>query len=106
MIQSRLKFLWKYNSSSESVTLNVTMPVGTAYQTAKTEMLAWQDIAQKEIKGAKSIVVNIGTSLDSSDSSGKGSIVVYLPTADKQIDTSAAVKTKLRRHFSEFSAST
>ncbi len=90
-------------SSSRIVTLNVTLPVGTPFQTTREEMLKWQEIAMDEIRGYRNVIVSIGVSNDSFNlSSNKGSLDIFLEDERQGGDTAASVKRKLQSHFGEF----
>jgi HAE1 family hydrophobic/amphiphilic exporter-1 len=87
----------------DSVTLRATLPVGTTLQETERVMRQMESYAQQEIRGIKSIITNVGSGGGfGSASSYSGSLNIQLDATNAQNDTSDAVKTKLRRHFSEF----
>jgi HAE1 family hydrophobic/amphiphilic exporter-1 len=90
--------------NEESVRLNVELPLGTKYEDTKAVMLQLQEIAIDEIKGAKNIIVNIGSGGQAFGGSGanRGELSVSLNMDDPGADTSSQVMNKLRVHFDDF----
>jgi HAE1 family hydrophobic/amphiphilic exporter-1 len=90
--------------NEDSVSLNVTMPLGTKYEDTKAVMLQLQEIAIAEIKGAKNIIVNVGSAGRSFGGGGsqRGELSVSLNMEYPEADTSAQVMNKLRAHFGDF----
>ncbi|MHB9291408.1 putative hydrophobic/amphiphilic exporter-1 (mainly G- bacteria), HAE1 family [Hollandina sp. SP2] len=90
--------------NEESVQLNVTLPLGTKYEDTKAVMLQLQEIAIDEIKGAKNIIVNVGSSGRGFGGSGthRGELSVSLNMNTPEADTSNQVMQKLRAHFDDF----
>jgi HAE1 family hydrophobic/amphiphilic exporter-1 len=90
--------------NEESVSLNVTLPLGTRYEDTKAVMLQLQEIAIDEIKGAKNIIVNVGSSGRGFGGSGthRGELSVSLNMNNPEADTSTQVMNKLRPHFDDF----
>jgi HAE1 family hydrophobic/amphiphilic exporter-1 len=86
--------------NEESVTLNVTLPQGTIYENTRAVMLQLQEFAIAEIKGAKNIIVDAGSSGQSSGgtNTNTGSITVTLDLDNPAADKSDVVKTKLLAH--------
>jgi HAE1 family hydrophobic/amphiphilic exporter-1 len=90
--------------NEDSVSLTMELPQGTRYEETKAVMLQLQEIALAEIKGAKSIIVNAGSSGHGFGGSGtnRGELSVSLSMDDPEADTSAQVLAKLRAHFNDF----
>ena len=89
--------------NEESVQLNVELPQGTKYEDTKAVMLQLQEIAIDEIKGAKNIIVNVGSRGRASGSgTNRGELSVSLSMDAPGADTSNQVMNKLRAHFSDF----
>jgi HAE1 family hydrophobic/amphiphilic exporter-1 len=89
--------------NEDSVSLSVELPLGSRYEDVKAVMLQLQEIALDEIKGAKSIIVNAGSSGRGFGGGGnQGELQVGLNMDDPAADTSAQVMAKLRAHFSSF----
>ena len=87
--------------SDDSVTLNVTMPVGTPLDETGKVLLSLEKTVKEEIKGYKNITTSIGSSGRTS-ATNKGSIEISLPETKEQIDNAAAIQQKLRAHFEEY----
>lgn len=87
--------------NSDSVTLNIRTPVGTTFEETKKVVMAFEDIVNKEIKGAKNITTSIGSG-GRNGSSNRGSIQITLPDSEHQIDSAETMQQKLRAHFDEF----
>lgn len=85
----------------DSVTLRVTMPVGTAFDETKKVVLALEKIVNEELKGVKNVTTTIGSSGRNS-STNSGSIQITLPETSEQIDSAMDMQQKLRKHFDEF----
>jgi HAE1 family hydrophobic/amphiphilic exporter-1 len=90
--------------NEESVSLNVTLPLGTRYEDTKAVMLQLQETAINEIKGAKNIIVNVGSSGRGFGGGGthRGELSVSLDMDNPGADTSNQVTQKLRSHFGDF----
>jgi HAE1 family hydrophobic/amphiphilic exporter-1 len=89
--------------NGESVHLSAELPQGTKYEDTQAVMLQLQEIAIDEIKGAKNIIVNVG-SVGSSfgGSTNLGALSISLNMDDPEADTSNQVMNKLRAHFDNF----
>ncbi|MDR0597716.1 MAG: efflux RND transporter permease subunit [Treponema sp.] len=90
--------------NEESISLSVTMPLGSTYNDTKAVMLQLQDFAIAEIEGAKSIIVDVGSSGAALGGSGSnmGSLTVSLDLNDPAADTSAQARAKLLAHARDF----
>ena len=93
------------SGSDDSVTLKLTMPVGTPLDETGKVLLSFEDIIKNEVKGYKNITTTIGASGRNS-ATNTGSIEISLPETSKQIDNAASIQQKLRSHFAEFSGAT
>ena len=93
------------NGSSDSVNLNITMPVGTTFEETKKVVLAFEEIVNNEIKGAKNVTTSIGSG-GRNGSSNKGTIQISLPDSEHQIDSAEVMQQKLRAHFNEYPGAT
>ena len=104
--QLRISFMSNFHDSS--VGLNVELPLGTKLSETQNVLDQFYDIIKNEIKGYENIVVSAGSTsgMNSSDTSYKGSISIYLPDASEQIDNADSIKAKLRRHFDQFPTAT
>lgn len=89
------------SGNDSSVTLNVTMSVGTPFDDTKEVLLSFEDIVKEEVKGYENITTTIGRGGRTS-STNRGSIQISLPESDKQIDDAATIQQKLRKHFNDF----
>ncbi len=85
------------NGSDSSVTLNLTLPNGTILSETQAILKDYERIVQEEIKGYKNIITTIG-----SRSTNRGSIQIQLPNLAEQIDDSATIQAKLRKHFADY----
>jgi HAE1 family hydrophobic/amphiphilic exporter-1 len=100
----KMRIVMMPGMNEESVTLNVTLPQGTTYTDTKAVMLQLQEFAIDEIQGAKSIIVDVGSSGSAMGGAGtnRGSITVSLDMDNPASDKSAAVRTKLLSHARDF----
>jgi HAE1 family hydrophobic/amphiphilic exporter-1 len=88
----------------DEITLKVELPIGTRYADTKAVMLQFQEIAFREIRGAKNIIVTVGKQGIFFDIQGNntGELTVKLNLDDLGVDTSKEVERKLRSHFGDF----
>ncbi|MCR4733606.1 MAG: efflux RND transporter permease subunit [Treponema sp.] len=87
--------------NDDSVTLNIRLPVGTAFDETKEVVLAMEEIVKNELKGTKNVTTTIGGGGRNS-STNSGSIQITLPDSESQIDSSAVMQQKLRAHFDDY----
>ncbi|MFP3041356.1 efflux RND transporter permease subunit [Treponema primitia] len=101
---SKMNIVMMPPMNEDSVSLNVSLPLGTTYENTKAVMLQLQEFAIDEIKGAKNIIVNVGNSGRSFNGAGtyKGELSIGLDMDNPQADNSAVVMAKLRNHFNDF----
>jgi HAE1 family hydrophobic/amphiphilic exporter-1 len=101
---SKMRITMMPPMNEESVRLNVELPLGTRYEDTKAVMLQLQEIAIDEIKGAKNIIVNVGSGGRAFGGGGtnRGELSVSLNMEDPEADTSSQVMNKLRAHFGDF----
>ena len=91
----------------DSVTLNVTMPIGTSLGETTAVINQFQKIVEDEVKGYVTIITSVGTGGRGNSSTYKGSIQIQLPDeGTKGADNAQAVQTKLRKHFADFTEAT
>lgn len=92
------------NGNDDSVTLNITMPIGTPLKETKVVALEFEDIIKKEVKGYKYLTTTIGSGGRGfgSTSTYKANIQIRLPQSSEQIDSAQEIQTKLRAHFNDF----
>ena len=86
----------------DSVTVQMSLPIGTTLSETEAVVNSFQEIIEKEIKGYKTLITSIGSG-GRNGSSYSGSIQISLPPSDQQIDNDETIQKKLRPHFSEFS---
>ena len=86
--------------NDDSVTLNLTMPIGTTLSETTAVIKTFEKICEEEIKGYTTLITSIGTG--GASSSYRASIQINLPSSEEQIDTSATIQQKLRAHFGDF----
>lgn len=90
--------------NNDSITMSLTMAVGTPLENTKAVLLQYEDIIKNEIKGYDTITTNIGSGGRGSTSSNKGSIEISLP--DEPIESAAEIQSILRSHFNDFPGAT
>lgn len=92
------------NGNDDSVTLNITMPIGTPLKDTKVIALEFEDIIKKEVKGYKYLTTTIGSGGRGFGNSAtyKANIQIRLPESSEQIDSAQDIQTKLRSHFNDF----
>lgn len=91
------------DEETNSVILNIELPVGTSYESTFSVVEYFQKAAQKEIANYKAIVASTGTNqMSGSSCENKGNLTVYLPPAKEQKDKASEVRRKLESHFKKF----
>ncbi len=88
--------------ADSSVSLTVSLPVGTPLQKTEAILLELEYVVREEVRGYTNLVTSVATGRPGTSSSYTGSISIQLPEANKQIDTAETVKAKLRAHFDRF----
>ena len=86
------------NGNDDSVTLNVTLPIGTNLEETMTVMNQFEQIVRDEVKGYKTLISTSGAS----NSSYRGTLEIKLPDSAEQIDNASTIQNKLRAHFNDF----
>ncbi|MBR0124461.1 MAG: efflux RND transporter permease subunit [Treponema sp.] len=85
----------------DSVTVQMSLPIGTTLSETEAVVSQFQEIIEKEIKGYKTLITSIGSG-GRNGSSYSGSIQISLPPSNKQIDNDETIQKKLRAHFADF----
>ena len=88
--------------NDDSVTLNITMPIGTPLSETKVVALAFEDILRKEVTTYKNLTTTIGSAGRGGNSSYKASVEITLPESSEQVETAAQIQALLRSHFADF----
>ncbi|GHT79619.1 multidrug ABC transporter [Spirochaetia bacterium] len=90
----------------DSVTISVTLPMGTPLPETESTLHQIQAIVEREVKGYERLVLNAGGGGGmmsmGSGSSNSGSLRINLPKFDERIDDANTIKAKMRGHFNEF----
>ncbi|MCR5620489.1 MAG: efflux RND transporter permease subunit, partial [Treponema sp.] len=87
--------------SDSSVTLRITLPLGTTLSETSRVVNEFQEIIKEEVKGYKTLIVTTGSG-GRNGGSNSGSIEIVLPESSEQIDNSQTIQGKLRPHFADF----
>ncbi len=85
-------------SADDSVSLNVTLPVGTSLSETKAVMRSLEASAAADIRGVKNRITTVGRG----GASYRGQLSIQLPAAGERIDDSETIKNKLRARFPEY----
>ncbi|MCR5319439.1 MAG: efflux RND transporter permease subunit [Treponema sp.] len=85
----------------DSVTVQMSLPIGTTLSETEAVVSQFQEIIEKEIKGYKTLITSIGSG-GRNGSSYSGSIQISLPPSNEQIDNDEVIQKKLRAHFADF----
>jgi HAE1 family hydrophobic/amphiphilic exporter-1 len=90
--------------ASDSVTVNVTLPMGSPLPETEAVLKQLETIATQEIRGYKQLIVNAGGGgvLSLGGGSNSGSLQINLPDFEERIDSPDDIRTKIRAHFNEF----
>ncbi len=90
------------SGNDDSVTLNITLPIGTPIEDTKVVTLEFEDIVRKEVPVFKNLITTVGGGGRSSNSY-KSSIQITL--ADDS-PSASEIQAKLRNYFNEFPSAT
>lgn len=92
-----LKIEFSPETTRDSVTLNIELPLGTRLQETKKIVAELEAFSRQEIKGFETIIATSGT-----DGTHRGSIQVILPPKARQFDGPDTVKAVLQRRFNDY----
>ncbi|MDR3116083.1 MAG: efflux RND transporter permease subunit, partial [Treponema sp.] len=100
----RIGWVFMPEQVADSVSINVTLPMGSPLPETEAVLQRVQSIVEKEVQGYERLVLNAGGGgmMGSGGSSNAGSLRINLPEFDKRIDSADTIKAKMRSHFNEF----
>jgi hydrophobic/amphiphilic exporter-1 (mainly G- bacteria), HAE1 family len=100
----RLTIVFSPPMSQNSVTLSITMPLGTEFAATEKVVKAFASVANDELKGVKNVIATTGSSggFSMNSSSNAGSLTIALPDKASEGDSSMVVQQKLRAHFKDY----
>lgn len=105
-----LKFQFAPSQAEDTVTLNLTMPVGTTLDETKEVLRQLEEDVKGEVKGIKTLIRTAGSggsgAFASSAGTNTGSLKIVLPPKKEQIADAETVKASLRKHYGDFPAAT
>ncbi|AEF81426.1 efflux RND transporter permease subunit [Leadbettera azotonutricia] len=89
---------------ADSVSVNVTLPMGTPLAETEATLQQIQRIVEREVQGYDRIMLNAGGSggMMGSGGANSGSVRINLPKFEERIDSADEIKAKIRTHFNEF----
>lgn len=93
------------NQSQDTIQVNVTLPIGTRLDVTEEVLLQMEQISKSELKSYDNLIVNAGGKSFfglGGVTTNTGSITITLPPFSKRLESSDAVKAKLRAHFQDF----
>ncbi|MBP5465368.1 MAG: efflux RND transporter permease subunit, partial [Treponema sp.] len=105
MMIPTMKISMMTGGSDSSVTLRITLPLGTTLSETSRVVNEFQEIIKDEVKGYKTLIVTTGSG-GRNGGSHSGSIEIVLPESSEQIDNSQTIQGKLRPHFADFPSAT
>lgn len=91
-------------AEGQTVSLNITLPVGTSLEKTRTVVRTFEKYIQEEVESYNTLFASVGSSdgMEMSVATHCGSISIFLPPPSKQKDTPNQIKKKLSKHFNEF----
>ncbi|GHV83257.1 multidrug ABC transporter [Spirochaetia bacterium] len=106
----KIGYVFMPEEAADSVTLSVTLPLGTPLRETEATMRRIEDIAKKELQkngiaAYDRLIMNSGGGggmMSRSSSSNSGSLRINLLDFDKQVMDADEVKSKLRPYFNQF----
>jgi HAE1 family hydrophobic/amphiphilic exporter-1 len=89
---------------ADSVSVNVTLPLGTPLEETEAVLQRLQVIVEQEVQGYDRLTINAGGggTLGTGGGGNSGSLRINLPGYDKRIDSADRIKEKLRAYMEEF----
>jgi HAE1 family hydrophobic/amphiphilic exporter-1 len=102
------KIGWQFmpEQAADSVTVSVTLPMGTPLAETEATLRQLQAIVEKEVQGYDRLVLNAGGGGGlmggGGGNSNSGSLRINLLKYEERIDSADDIKMKIRRHFNEF----
>ncbi len=91
---------------SDTVRVNVELPIGTKLEVTKALLRQFQSIVESEVDTYEHIIVSAGEKsmfgFFGSSQSNRGYLTVTLPPFDERTETSEEIQQKLRRYFNNF----
>ncbi len=100
MLVPTLRIQMMTGGHDDSVSINLTLPIGTAIEETTKVVRNFQKIIEDEVKGYTTIITSIGSGRNGT--SYKGTIQIGLPKSEEQIDNDVTIQKKLRKHFNDF----
>jgi HAE1 family hydrophobic/amphiphilic exporter-1 len=102
----RIGWVFMPEQEADSVSINVTLPMGSPLPETESVLQRLQLIVEREVQGYERLILNNGGGGGmmgmGGGSSNTGSLRINLPEFDKRIDSADEIKAKMRRHFNEF----
>jgi HAE1 family hydrophobic/amphiphilic exporter-1 len=97
-------YVFMPQQEADSVSINVTLPMGTPLGETETVLHQLQAIVEKEVQGYERLTINAGGGgmLGMGGGGNSGSLQINLPEYEKRIDSADQIKEKLRAHMGEF----
>jgi len=91
-------------SEGQTVSLNITLPVGTSLDKTRQVVNSFERIVENEVEGYNTMFASVGSSdgIEMMMATNSGSISIFLPPPSQQKDTPKQIQEKLRKHFGEF----
>lgn len=83
--------LFPRSSTDDSITVNVTLPLGTVSERTHEVLDGLQTYVKENVQGYRRLVLSVG----GGNSSHSGSLQILLPDPEAQIDTPTTIRTKL-----------
>jgi HAE1 family hydrophobic/amphiphilic exporter-1 len=89
---------------ADSVSVNVTLPLGTPLPETEATLRRLQTIVESEVQGYERIMLNAGGGgmMGIGGGSNSGSVRINLPEFNERIDSADTIKEKLRKYFDQF----
>jgi HAE1 family hydrophobic/amphiphilic exporter-1 len=97
------------SQASDSVSVSVTLPVGSPISDTESVLKQLQAVVEKEVQGYERITVTIGgggggmaAAFGGGGAANTGSLQINLPPFKERIDSDEEIRAKLRGHFNDF----
>jgi HAE1 family hydrophobic/amphiphilic exporter-1 len=108
MLVPSIGYVFMPSQGEDSVSLEITLPIGTPLADTEAVLKQLELIVQKEVRGYDRIILNVGGGgglggmVGGSGSSNTGSIEIHLLPFEERLDSPEDIRTKLRAHYNDF----
>jgi HAE1 family hydrophobic/amphiphilic exporter-1 len=103
----RIGWVFMPNQESDSITVNVTLPLGSPLEETEATLFRLEELVKQEVRGYNRLRISAGggggmMGMGGGSSTHTGSLQITLPPFDERIDSADEIRAKMRAHVNEF----